>query len=293
MQVATNSAGSETYLLPQNSKGSSSSTAPVCSNDSVTLSNNSSQSQSAFYKVPTRYFTTTDLLCWSFQVARGMTYLSSRKVLHGDLAARNILLCNDNVVKICDFGLARSLYKCNNYKKEGGTPLPLKWLALESISDQTFSTLSDVWSFGILMWELFSLGTTPYPGMEANQEFFYKLRKGYRMEKPESATKEVYDLMLQCWSRDPESRPLFNILEEKLRKVMDNEVAQYYVNLNEQYVQINAYNARQGEFDYITIMGGPAPEGYLPMKPIIRNNESAAGTSGRAVSNIGYFIPKE
>lgn len=82
------------------------------------ISNNSVQS-TGYCDGGNRYFTTTDLLCWSFQVARGMRYLSSRKVLHGDLAARNILLCSDNVVKICDFGLARSLYKCSQYQKEG------------------------------------------------------------------------------------------------------------------------------------------------------------------------------
>lgn len=77
-----------------------------------------------------------------------MDYLSSRKVLHGDLAARNILLADDNIVKICDFGLARSMYKNDNYKKKGEAPLPFKWLALESISDHVFSTYSDVWAFG-------------------------------------------------------------------------------------------------------------------------------------------------
>lgn len=86
----------------------------------MVLSNNSSQSNNSDYiRAPLRLITTTDLVCWAFQVARGMNYLSSRKVLHGDLAARNILLSDDNIVKICDFGLARSLYKCNNYKKEG------------------------------------------------------------------------------------------------------------------------------------------------------------------------------
>ena len=72
-----------------------------------------------YYKGPSRSVTTTDLLCWAFQVSRGMQYLASRKVLHGDLAARNILLCDDNVVKICDFGLARSMYKTDNYRKKG------------------------------------------------------------------------------------------------------------------------------------------------------------------------------
>lgn len=117
------------------------------------LSNNSEQplwrsNYGMDYKGPARSVCTSDLVCWSFQVARGMDYLASRKVLHGDLAARNILLSEDNIVKICDFGLARSMYKNDNYKKKGEAPLPFKWLALESISDHTFSTYSDVWAFG-------------------------------------------------------------------------------------------------------------------------------------------------
>lgn len=100
----------------------------ICSHfvgeDNLALSNNSVQpawrsNYRSDYKGPARTVTTSDLVCWSFQVARGMQYLSSRKVLHGDLAARNILLCDDNVVKICDFGLARSMYKNDNYKKKG------------------------------------------------------------------------------------------------------------------------------------------------------------------------------
>lgn len=123
--------------------------------DSIMLSNNSEQplwrsNYGMDYKGPARSVCTSDLVCWSFQVARGMDYLASRKVLHGDLAARNILLCDDNIVKICDFGLARSMYKNDNYKKKGEAPLPFKWLALESISDHVFSTYSDVWAFGEL-----------------------------------------------------------------------------------------------------------------------------------------------
>lgn len=99
----------------------------------MVLSNNSVQpawrsNYKMDYKGPMRVITTTDLVCWSFQVARGMEYLASRKVLHGDLAARNILLCDDNVVKICDFGLARSMYKSDNYKKKGEVSVNQKLL---------------------------------------------------------------------------------------------------------------------------------------------------------------------
>ena len=89
-----------------------------------------------------------DLLCWAYQVARGMEYLASKKVMHGDLACRNILLAADNVVKICDFGLAKDIYKTNNYQKKSDGPLPVKWLAIECIRDRIFSTQSDVWAFG-------------------------------------------------------------------------------------------------------------------------------------------------
>ena len=153
-----------------------------------------------------------------------MDYLASRKVLHGDLAARNILLCEDNIVKICDFGLARSMYKTDNYKKKGEAILPFKWLALESLSDHVFSTYSDVWAFGIVLWELFSLGKVPYTGMEANQALFYKLRDGYRMEKPQFANQDVYDIMLNCWNVKPESRPSFTDLEQRLGALLQDGV---------------------------------------------------------------------
>lgn len=101
-----------------------------------------------FFVLDNRTINTSDLVCWSFQIARGMDYLSSRKVLHGDLAARNVLLCDQNVVKICDFGLAKSLYKSEHYRKKSNAPMPFKWLALEAISDNCYSVYSDVWSFG-------------------------------------------------------------------------------------------------------------------------------------------------
>ncbi|KAJ6633342.1 Platelet-derived growth factor receptor alpha, partial [Pseudolycoriella hygida] len=238
--------------------------------DNLMLSNNSVQpawrsNYKMDYKGPMRVVTTTDLVCWSFQVARGMEYLASRKVLHGDLAARNILLCDDNVVKICDFGLARSMYKSDNYKKKGEAPLPFKWLAIESIGDQVFSTYSDVWSFGIVMWELFSLGKVPYPGMDADQSLYMKLKDGYRMGKPENATQEIYDVMLHCWNANPESRPLFNALEKRLGKLLESGVAEHYIDLNEPYLQINTDSFKQGQTDYLSFMG--PPEGVAPSIP--------------------------
>ncbi|XP_061389620.1 platelet-derived growth factor receptor alpha, partial [Musca vetustissima] len=201
--------------------------------------------------------TTMDLISWSYQVACGMEYLSSKKVLHGDLAARNILLCEDNIVKICDFGLARSMYKSDNYKKQGDAPLPIKWLALESLSDHIFSTYTDVWSFGIVLWELFSLAKVPYPEIDANQSLYLKLKDGYRMEKPPYANDDLYDIMLECWSTNPERRPLFNVLKERFGHMLGEEVASHYMDLNEPYLRVNTEYMKRNQTDYLALMGSP------------------------------------
>jgi len=143
--------------------------------------------------------------------------------LHGDLAARNILLAEDNIVKICDFGLAKTMYKDGNYKKKGDGPVPIKWMAIESIRDRVFSTQSDIWSFGIVLWEFFTLAETPYPGMEAEKQY-QKLIEGYRMEQPDYAIREVYDIMLQCWKAKPTLRPSFTDLVESIGNLLEESV---------------------------------------------------------------------
>ncbi|EAA10091.3 AGAP008813-PA, partial [Anopheles gambiae str. PEST] len=209
------------------------------------------------YKGPARTVNTTDLVCWASQIACGMEYLASRKVLHGDLAARNILLCDDNVVKICDFGLARSMYKSDNYKKKGEAPLPFKWLALECIGDNVFSTYSDVWAYGIVLWELFSLGKVPYPGMEANQELYNKLRDGYRMDKPQYSNQDIYDIMLNCWNVKPDSRPSFKDLKSRFNAMLPDDMRDHYLELNEPYLQMNAEKMERGDTDYLANLGPP------------------------------------
>ncbi|XP_047440846.1 vascular endothelial growth factor receptor kdr-like [Mugil cephalus] len=182
-----------------------------------------------------RVLTLEDLICYSFQVAKGMEFLASRKCIHRDLAARNILLSENNVVKICDFGLARDIYKDPDYVRKGDARLPLKWMAPEAIFDKIYTTQSDVWSFGVLMWEIFSLGASPYPGVQMDEEFCCRLKEGTRMRAPEYSSSEIYQTMLDCWQGEPQQRPTFTELVERLGDLLQASVQQegkHYIPIN-------------------------------------------------------------
>lgn len=136
-------------------------------------------------------FSTAELVEWSSQIANGMTHLEEKKVVHADLACRNILLYDNNVVKITDFGLSRQLYAYTNYMKKQQEPLPWRWMAIESLREMNFSTQSDVWGYGVTLWELFSLGAVPYPGLSWSLDFVEKLSSGLRLTKPFYCTTEM------------------------------------------------------------------------------------------------------
>uniref|UniRef100_A0A4W3JCV7 receptor protein-tyrosine kinase n=1 Tax=Callorhinchus milii TaxID=7868 RepID=A0A4W3JCV7_CALMI len=173
-----------------------------------------------------RFLSMEDLICYSFQVARGMEFLASRKCIHRDLAARNILLSKNNVVKICDFGLARDIYRDPDYVRKGDARLPLKWMAPETIFDKIYTTQSDVWSFGVLLWEIFSLGASPYPGVQIDEEFCRRLKDGTRMRCPGYATPEIYQTMLDCWHGNYKERPVFSELVEHLGNLLQANAQQ-------------------------------------------------------------------
>ncbi|XP_022520156.2 platelet-derived growth factor receptor alpha [Astyanax mexicanus] len=181
--------------------------------------------------------TTMDLLSFSFQVARGMEFLACKNCVHRDLAARNVLLSQGKIVKICDFGLARDIMHDNNYVSKGSTFLPVKWMAPESIFDNLYTTLSDVWSYGILLWEIFSLGGTPYPGMVVDSSFYNKIKSGYRMAKPEHASSNIYELMGKCWNNEPEKRPSFHSLSESVANLLPSGYKRSYERVNSNFLK--------------------------------------------------------
>ena len=147
-----------------------------------------------------------------------MEYLSSKKCVHRDLAARNILLTANGTLKVADFGLARETYH-SVYTKTTKGKIPFKWMAPESIFDKVYTTRSDVWSFGVLLWEIFTLGQSPYPGKTVD-EMMKDLQAQKLMERPATCPVNVFDIILHCWRFDPNDRPNFNMLVHMLESVI-------------------------------------------------------------------------
>ncbi|XP_058455999.1 tyrosine-protein kinase Fer isoform X2 [Malaya genurostris] len=147
------------------------------------------------------------LIAMCRDAAAGMRYLESKNCIHRDLAARNCLIGNENIVKISDFGMSREE---EEYIVSGGMKqIPIKWTAPEALNFGKYTSLCDVWSYGILVWEIFSRGDTPYSGL-SNSRARERIDEGYRMPAPENTPPEMYRLMLKCWSYEPENRPHFD-----------------------------------------------------------------------------------
>ncbi|CAF1275145.1 unnamed protein product [Adineta ricciae] len=150
------------------------------------------------------------LIDMATQIASGMAYLEQQRYIHRDLAARNILVGENGVVKIADFGLARIINE-DIYEARPEAKFPIKWTAPEAALRGRFTIKSDVWSFGVLLYELITHGQVPYPGM-SNRDVLEQTQRGYRMPRHESCPEEIYRYMLRCWDASPESRPTFEHL---------------------------------------------------------------------------------
>ncbi|KAM9240253.1 proto-oncogene tyrosine-protein kinase ROS [Leptosomus discolor] len=168
--------------------------------------------------------TVIDLLDICLDICKGCVYLEKMHFIHRDLAARNCLVSekeyesSSRVVKIGDFGLARDIYKSDYYRKRGEGLLPVRWMAPESLIDGVFTNRSDVWAFGVLMWEILTLGQQPYPGF-SNTEVLHYVRSGGRLESPNNCPDDLCDLMARCWAQEPHNRPTFSYIQDKLQEI--------------------------------------------------------------------------
>ncbi|KAH9498588.1 hypothetical protein Btru_007466 [Bulinus truncatus] len=167
------------------------------------------------------------LLTWCTQIARGMAYLEERGIVHRDLAARNVLVQTPYQVKITDFGLAKLLDNDAEVYHSSGGLMPIKWLALECINHRIFTHKSDVWSFGVTLWELFTLGKKPYESVRT-KDVPLLLEKGERLQQPSMCTIDVYMIMVKCWMLEAESRPSFKELVDEFAK-MSRDPGRYLV----------------------------------------------------------------
>ncbi|XP_074862160.1 macrophage-stimulating protein receptor [Carettochelys insculpta] len=192
-----------------------------------------------FVRSPDRSPTVKDLIGFGLQVAQGMDYLAHMKFVHRDLAARNCMLDETFTVKVADFGLARDVFDKEYYsiRQHRQPKLPVKWMALESLQVQKFTTKSDVWSFGVLLWELLTRGALPYPEVDPYDITHYLL-SGRRLPQPEYCPDSLYVVMLSCWAPSPEERPLFSALTEELEHILASLKGEHYINLHVTYVNV-------------------------------------------------------
>ncbi|XP_060523893.1 proto-oncogene tyrosine-protein kinase ROS isoform X2 [Cylas formicarius] len=182
--------------------------------------------------------TLIELLKMCVDVSKGCKYLEEMHFVHRDLACRNCLVSSvereNRIVKIGDFGLARDIYKNDYYRKEGGL-LPVKWMAPEALVDGVFTSQSDVWAFGVLLWEIMTLGQQPYQA-RSNLEVLHYVRVGGRLGKPTDCPDDLYVLMLKCWEFEPENRPTFKYCLEVLDRAHQQHMRNPITAAHSQYI---------------------------------------------------------
>ncbi|XP_015765383.1 PREDICTED: platelet-derived growth factor receptor alpha-like isoform X2 [Acropora digitifera] len=193
---------------------------------------------------PKTSLTSQQLMKFAWQIADGMSYLSLRKVIHRDLAARNVLVGERETCKITDFGMARDVQEENIYERKTKGRLPVKWTAYESLLFGQYTTKSDVWSYGVVLYEISTIGGSPYPRMES-RKIANLLQQGYRMPKPEHVGNDLYQIMMNCWQSEPETRPSFSDLTQQLKRMENQHKSLFNMHIydNTLYANLEDLNA--------------------------------------------------
>ncbi|XP_041105115.1 focal adhesion kinase 1 isoform X1 [Polyodon spathula] len=164
------------------------------------------------------------LILFAYQLSTALAYLESKRFVHRDIAARNVLVSSTDCVKLGDFGLSRYMEDSSYYKASKGK-LPIKWMAPESINFRRFTSASDVWMFGVCMWEILMYGVKPFQGVK-NNDVIGRIENGERLAMPHNCPPTLYSLMTKCWAYDPSKRPRFTELKAQLNTILEEEKAQ-------------------------------------------------------------------
>lgn len=208
-------------------------------------------------------------------IAKGMTHLAKVKCVHRDLACRNVLLGKNYIPMVSDFGLARDIYESGAYETTSGGKLPVRWMALESLQDYSYTSESDVWSFGVVLWEIETGGKVPYAAL-GGQEIVKLLKTGERLPKPEGCSDEIYDMMVKCWHPNPKERPTF----QELAHVTDS-----LLSADADYLEILSEDPTETEEDqpYDEVQFDRIPEDYFwPSELGIHDPEALPGLHAQA-----------
>jgi len=207
-----------------------------------------------------------EMLSIAWQVARGMQFLSDRKCVHRDLAARNVVVAKDGVVKIADFGLARDTQESDYYRKTGEGKLPVLWMSPESLFAGLSTTMSDVWSYGVLLWEIVTWGERPYTGVPT-EAVLDLVKDGYTMACPLHCPHKLYVLMRSCWHMEPSMRPSWTCLVEALLKLYDQTLPGVYLELAPPAIPTPPSSPESVSTIYCYSLLAPPPPyspGYMP-----------------------------
>ncbi|CAL4182149.1 unnamed protein product, partial [Meganyctiphanes norvegica] len=246
------------------------------------------------------------LLPWPMGLSVGHSYINLNRLFSSEVGIRILLLTQTSPIKE-QYEITSNTYNIPTYSHITTGPVPVKWMALESLRDGVFSTQSDVWAYGVVLWEIFALGQNPYAGVDFDGDFIKKLEKGIRLEQPKYATYELYNLMLKCWEEDPLSRPSFSDIENELGAMIGQTERQYYLDLNQPYQFENTastFLARLASPDYAARNRESTPtsidlEGYeIPSDPAASAMPLLVGTYGGPIqpfastdSSAGAYIP--
>ncbi|TNN08032.1 Focal adhesion kinase 1 [Schistosoma japonicum] len=178
--------------------------------------------------------TMTQLLTYSYQIVTALACLESKRCVHRDIAARNILVSRPDCVKLADFGMSIILTDKNEFQVEQGQKMPIKWMAPESLHQRRFSSASDVWMFGVCIWEIMSKGIKPFSNL-TNAEAIEQIARGVRLKRPDKCPHDLYEILLQCWNSNPTLRPTFSMLKPRIREL----TAQYKSSSSSEPVYLN------------------------------------------------------